>query len=142
MFEIILTQAICKNYRHGSRQRGSAPSSTGFRITKWTNQPPATSSTVKHSTVEADGPPGPPDRPVPSGAAGKSPVRRPLAGSGGIRRHCRGRRAGRIVQARRLAGESRGPPAPPGQRPLALITLLSPRQRPLPGIRGQPYART
>ena len=30
-----------------------------------------------------------------------SPARRPTESSGGVRRHCRGRRAGRVVQARR-----------------------------------------
>ena len=65
----------------------------------------------RHSTVAADAPPpetdrragADPDRRPPHPAVGtKSPARRPTEGSGGVRRHRRGVRAGWQVQARRL----------------------------------------
>ena len=72
--------------------------------------------------IDADGRPS--SRPLPS-AGDKSPAGLPRAGSGGVSRHRRGRRAFRLVQARRrLAIDAEH------QRRLALIPLSGPGPAP------------
>ena len=87
------------------------------------------------STVVAD---GPPRLPIPM--ADKSPARCLVApaGSGGVRRHYRGRRAGRVVQARRQRARNAEQRCQDYDR--ALIPLSGPGLA--PGMGEDPTAQT
>ena len=87
------------------------------------------------STVVADGLPR-----VPGPMADKSPARCPVApaGSGGVRRHYRGRRAGRVVQARRQRARNAEQRCHDYDR--ALIALSGPGLA--PGMGEDPTAQT